>query len=144
MGSMSWQTSRKSGKNRVGTSAPDLPLCAMAVPPEESTEVFLLKATSVDCLHPLQVTALKGRQVLTADLTEFGPVGCSSRGGEGSSSTHRILQQDGGCMVVLSKLGETEEAVGFSGKSKSSVCHLDFHLEMVGMEYTVCDGAVPE
>lgn len=42
-------------------------------------------------------------------------------------------------MVVLSKLGETEEAVGFSGKSKSSVCHLDFHLEMVGMEYTVCD-----
>lgn len=42
-------------------------------------------------------------------------------------------------MVVLSKLGETEEAVGFSGKSKSSGCHLDLHLETVGMEYTMCD-----
>ena len=42
-------------------------------------------------------------------------------------------------MVVLSKLGETEEAIGFSGKRKSSVCHLDFHLEMVGTEFTIWD-----
>lgn len=60
-------------------------------------------------------------------------------GREESCSTPQILDQAGWCLVVLFKMGETEEGAGFSGKRKGSVWHLDIHLEVVGKEYNTRD-----
>lgn len=86
------------------------------------------------------MTTLQGRLIFYSCYDRvFGRVECVSGGREESSSPPRILEQAGGCRVVSSVVGETDKGASFSGKSKSSVCLLDTHLETVCREYNVCE-----